>query len=185
VAAILDAAIEVLAGDLEASMAEIARRAGLVRATVYAHFPTREALIEAITHQGISEVSAVIEASEPDHGEPAEALARVISAAWRTLHRYHALVAINARRPPGEVHEEHGPALAQLRPLIERGQASGAFRSDVPAAWHLSMIIALIHAASGELRAGRMSAESIESALVAAVLGAVCSGGGPGLPRRR
>jgi len=41
VQAILAAALEALAGDPDASMAEIARRAGVVRATIYAHLPTR------------------------------------------------------------------------------------------------------------------------------------------------
>jgi AcrR family transcriptional regulator len=173
VAKILDAAVEALAGDPEASMAGIARRAGVVRATVYVHFPTREALIAAVTERAIAEVGELIEDAEPDHGEPADALARLVATAWRTMGRYHSLVAINAGLPQAELEAKHGPVLDRLEPLIARGQADGVFRADVPAAWHLTVVLALIHAASGTLQAGHGTAEAIESALVSTVLGAV------------
>src|SRR5215218_8207415 len=147
VARILDAAVDALASDPEASMAEVARRAGVVRATIYVHFPSREALIEAVTRRAIAEATAVIEAAEPDRGNAADALRRVVESAWRTLGRYHALVEINVRLAPADLRQRHGPALAVLEPLIERGQRDGAFRADVPTAWHLSTILALIHAA--------------------------------------
>ncbi len=115
----------------------------------------------------------VIAATEPDRGAPTEALARVVTAAWRYLERYHALVALTTQLPQAELRRRHGPLLALLQPLIERGQRSGAFRQDVPAQWHLSMLLALIHAASGELRARRLRAEQVEQALVATVLGAL------------
>src|SRR3954467_5535892 len=84
VARILDAAVDALAGDPDVSMAEIARRAGVVRATIYVHFPTREALLEAVTHRAIETVAQTIDAAEPHRGPPAEALARVVAASWRT-----------------------------------------------------------------------------------------------------
>jgi AcrR family transcriptional regulator len=174
IARILDAAVDALASDPEASMAEIARRAGVVRATIYVHFPTREALLEAVTHRAITEVAEVIEAAEPHRGDPSEALARVVAASWRRLGRYHALVAINTQQHGhAELRQRHSPVLATLTPLIERGQADGSFRTDVPAAWHLSMLMALMHAASGELGTGRVSDDDAEPALVATVLGAV------------
>ncbi len=176
VARILDAAVEALTSDPEASMAEIARRAGVVRATIYVHFPTRESLIEAVTHRAISEATEVIEAAEPERGDATEALARVVAAAWRNLGRYHALVEINARLPNPELHRRHHPVREALEPVIERGQREGTFRSDVPASWHLSMVIALVHAASAELQAGRLPEDRVESALLATVLGAVTDG---------
>jgi TetR/AcrR family transcriptional regulator, mexCD-oprJ operon repressor len=60
-----------------------------------------------------------------------------------------------------------------LAPLIERGQRDGAFRRELPAHWHLAMILAIVHAASAELRAGRLPADEIEAAVVATVLGAL------------
>ena len=72
-----------------------------------------------------------------------------------------------------ELRQRHSSVLATLEPLIERGQADGTFRVDVPAAWHLSMLMALIHAASGELSAGRLNDTDAGTALVATVLGAV------------
>jgi AcrR family transcriptional regulator len=173
VARILDAAVDAFADNPDSSMAEIAGRAGLARATVYVHFPTREELIATVTDRAMSEVIAAIEATDPEQGDADAALGRVVEETWRRLGRYHALIDINTRLPHSQLHDRHRSVLATLEPLIERGQREGRFRADVPPAWHLSMLMALIHAASAELRAGRLPAEQVERAMVETVLGAV------------
>jgi AcrR family transcriptional regulator len=173
VSAILDAALEGLASDPDVSMAEIARRAGVSRATTYVHFPTREVLVAAVTERAIANVAIALAAAEPASGSATDALRRVLAVAWRELDRFHALVAINAHLPHEEFHRVHVPVLTHLKPLIERGQRDGAFRTDVPLTWHLAMLLAIVHAASGEMRAGRLPADQVEDAMIATVLGAV------------
>jgi AcrR family transcriptional regulator len=173
VAAILDAAVDALASDPDASMAEIARRADVVRATVYVHFPTREALIAAITERAMTEATDVLRAAAPGKGEPADALARMLSASWQTLGRYHALVQINSRLGPEHMRALHQPILRLVRPLLRRGQASGAFNPDLPLDWMLTVLLELIHAASHDVNAGLLPEGRAERALITTVLGAL------------
>jgi AcrR family transcriptional regulator len=173
VARILDAAVAGLADDPDASMAAIARRAGVVRATLYVHFPTREALVAAVTGRVIAESAAAISAADPQAGEPAEALGRVVAAAWRMLGRYHALVAINAGLGPERLRALHEPVLGQIAPIVERGRESGAFAADVPLHWQLTVVLELVHAASREVSAGRLREDEAERALLASVAGAL------------
>ena len=88
VVAILDAALEALASDPDSSMSEIARRAGVVRATVYVHFPTRTDLLDAVMEHAVAQVADATRRAEPGRGEPADALQRVLRATWRELEEF-------------------------------------------------------------------------------------------------
>jgi AcrR family transcriptional regulator len=174
VQAILEAALEALAGDPDASMAEIARRAGVVRATIYAHFPTRESLLDAVMERAVTDVADAMTNADPQRGEPKEALDRVLRATWKELGRFHALLAINtARLSAKELHRRHLPMTTQLWPLIERGQKSGDFRSDLPVSWHVAVIRAIVHTASAELQSGRISETDVEGVMLATALAAI------------
>ena len=174
VAAILAAALEALASDPDASMAEIARRAGVVRATIYVHFPTREALLDAVMEHAVAEVAEATAAAEPERGEPREALDRVLRATWRKLDTFQALLAINtARLSSEELHRRHLPVTSLLVPLIERGRAAKVFRSDVPVTWQLAVIRSIVHTASFELQAGRLAEADVEATMLETVLAAI------------
>jgi AcrR family transcriptional regulator len=174
VTAILDAALDALASDPDSSMSEIARHAGVVRATIYAHFPTRDSLLDAVMERAVADVAEATRVAEPQRGEPAEALERVLRATWRELARFHALLAINtARLSPEELRRRHVPVLDQLQPLIERGQKDGVFRRDLPVSWHLAVIRAIVHTASHESQGGRLSEADAEAAVLTTALAAI------------
>jgi hypothetical protein len=67
------------------------------------------------------------------------------------------------------------PAIAALTPVMVRGQKKGVFRKGVPPSWHLSMVLALVHAASGELRTGRISDIDVEAAMLTTVMNALAA----------
>jgi AcrR family transcriptional regulator len=165
--AIIQAALEALANDPDASMAEIARRAGVVRATVYMHFPTRESLLDSVMEHAVAQVAEATREAEPTQGDPEEALERVLRATWHKLSDFHALLAINTSRLSAkELHRRHQPVMTLFVPLIERGQKDGVFRNDLPVSWHLGMIRAIAHTASAELRSGRIDESRVEDALI-------------------
>src|SRR5687768_11466635 len=167
VAAILDAGLEALASDPDSSMSEIARRAGVVRATIYVHFPTREALLDAVMEYAVAQVTEATRAAEPSRGEPAEALERVLRATWRQLAQFHGLLALNtARLSAEELHRRHRPVLDQLEPLVERGQKQGVFRRALPVVWHLAVLRAIVHVASHESQGGRLPESEAEAAML-------------------
>lgn len=176
IVSIINAALEALASDPDASMAQIARRAGVVRATIYMHFPTRESLLDAVMESAVAQVAEATAQAEPSRGEPEEALERVLRSTWQKLSDFHALLAINTGRLSAkELHRRHQPVMTLFVPLIERGQKKGVFRRDVPVSWHLAMVRAIAHAASAEVRSGRISESHVEPAMLSTALNALRS----------
>jgi TetR/AcrR family transcriptional regulator, mexCD-oprJ operon repressor len=155
--AILDAAEQLLERRSQASIAAVATEAGVSRVTVYAHFPTREALIEAVVARAVRRASVALEAAEPDQGSPVDALHRVVAAAWRELDRNSAIAQAAAEQlDPAALARAHEAGHRRIRELVERGRTDGDFRTDLPPEWLVTAFFALMHACGDEVRAGRM-----------------------------
>jgi TetR/AcrR family transcriptional regulator, mexCD-oprJ operon repressor len=158
VAAILDAAEDLLERRARTSIAAVAARAGVSRVTVYAHFATWEAILEAVVERAVTRAVAAIEEARPEAGLPLEALDRVVALGWRELARNAAIAqAVAEQLSPETITRTHQAALGRLTALIERGQADGSFRTDLPAGWLATAALALLHACGDEVRAGRLS----------------------------
>jgi TetR/AcrR family transcriptional repressor of lfrA len=76
--AILDAAVVVFAATSTATLADVAKQAGVVRTTVHRYFPERIDLLRALTrHVYMLSVEAIARA-EPEDGPAIDALRRVV-----------------------------------------------------------------------------------------------------------
>jgi TetR/AcrR family transcriptional repressor of mexCD-oprJ operon len=157
VEAILDAAERLLERGMQPTIVAVAGEAGVSRVTVYAHFATREQLLEAVVERAVQRTTEALDAVEPERGPPLEALQRVIDAGWRDLDRNNAIAQAAAEQlDPETLRQAHKAAHRRLRRLIDRGRRIGDFRTDVPAEWLVSAFHALIHAAGDDVRARRM-----------------------------
>ncbi|MFJ9443763.1 TetR/AcrR family transcriptional regulator [Kitasatospora sp. NPDC101235] len=171
ITAILDAALVCFGRTPDATMTEIARTAGVGRVTLYGHFNSREAVLDATLERTLAEIAAALDAADPETGPAAEALVRFLHAP-RLLDRFRGLYAAAVRHLGAEhVRHRHEPVFQRLDQLITRGQREGAFRSDLPSTWLATTLYALVHAAITEAEEGRLPADEAVDTLTATVLG--------------
>ena len=170
--AILDAAERLLARGQQTSVSALASEAGLSRPTVYAHFPDRRRVLEALVERTVRQAMATLEAAEPERGPALAALQRLLATGWEEIGRHEAIgVAAAGQLNAEAMRRSHESARAVIRRLVERGRREGAFRSDLPTGWLITSSLALIHAAAEEVRVGELDAQSALDVLTATVTG--------------
>lgn len=158
VAAILDAAEGLLARGAASSMSAVAAAAGVSRVTLYAHFPTREALIEGVVARVIERAKAALADARLDQGSALEALDRLTAVAWDHLDRGGGIARSAADvLTPAAMDRAHRALHEPIGALIRRGQAAGEFRDDLTVSWLLATYFALMHAAGDQVRAGTLA----------------------------
>lgn len=145
-------------------MEDIARAAGVSRQTVYAHFPSREALLDAIIERATAEVSAAFDIAGLDQAPPAVALVRLLDAGWQVTARYPFVWHLPAVSPEQDA-SRHAPVLSRMVELIRRGQETGDLDDSLPPGWLLTAGLAIGRAADGEVKAGRMTIEKATHAV--------------------
>ena len=138
---ILDIALAELLRDPDASMDQIARAAGVVRRTVYGHFPSREALISTLVDSAVEAVAAAHAAGRDGVADPAESLARSTLAVWEIADRHRILVTLAQRNVTVQgIRDRLTPVRQARAELLRRGLEQGVFKSPLPA-----QVLAYVH----------------------------------------
>ena len=145
---ILAAAPTVLTANRGASVDLIAERAGVGRATLYRHFPTRDDLLAAIHRRALEDAATAIEAARPDEGPACEALRRVLAELLAVGDRYRFLSQPDTADGALEVQER---TFAPLIALIERGQRTAEIREDRSARLLTGHLVGLLGAAVAQV----------------------------------
>jgi AcrR family transcriptional regulator len=142
---VLAAAREAFAeGGESTALEEIARRAGVGIGTLYRHFPSRQALLEALYVDEVEEICR--SAAQLDDADPWEALNSWFERFMGYLATKRALAAelLNYLDHDASLFKVCRAALFEAgEPLLERAQQAGVVRPDVTIAEVIPMVIGI------------------------------------------
>jgi AcrR family transcriptional regulator len=132
---VLEAAKTVFsAGGPEASLEAVAKRAGVGIGTLYRHFPTREALFEAVYRREVQQLGELAEQLSKSEAKPVEALRRWLRSNVEFVATKKGMVAALALAAHGksELHAYSFDRLTKaVGALLDRAVAAGEIRADI------------------------------------------------------
>lgn len=167
---ILDAAAEVFAAHgVSVPIDIVAERAGVGVGTLYRHFPTKEALFEAIVERKVEDLADAAEAAGAAEDPDASFFAFVRQLAREASNKQDLFDALDSAgidvkaRCPGSIARME----AALGALIARAAEAGALRDDVDANDVLGLVVGTCHGAR------RMGADA---ATAERLIGICCQG---------
>ncbi|MEU3192768.1 helix-turn-helix domain-containing protein [Streptomyces sp. NPDC006992] len=170
---LLSTAADVLTRRPTSSMDDIAKAAGISRATLHRHFAGREALIRALEQLGLRRLDAALDAARTEEGDAADAVRRVIAETEPLAGFLGFLVTENQLFEPGEQHAGWTRIDERISALFHRGQRQGAFRIDLSPAWLTEALYALITASAWAVQDGRVAARDSVRMTAELLLGGV------------
>jgi TetR/AcrR family transcriptional regulator, mexCD-oprJ operon repressor len=157
---IVEVAARMHSDDPHVGMAAVAEAADVSRATVYRHFPTREALMDAIRTQALAAGAQAIVECRLEEGGATEALRRLVEA-WLDIAQHYGFAQLvgHAGSPLDEEDRAHRRRAfgEPLIALFTRGQAAGEFSTAVTPEWATRMFGATVIAGARAVDDGALT----------------------------
>lgn len=182
---LLSRAAELLTRRPGASMDEIAKAAGVSRATLHRQFAGRDALVRALEELGMRRLTAVLDAAHIEEGDAPEAVRRVVAEAEPVAGFLAYLFTESQLFEPGSFNAGWRRIDERIEALFRRGQEQGAFRIDLTAAWLTEALYALVTASAWAVQDGRVAARDSGRMATELLLGGALRARGPAQERDR
>ena len=178
--ALLRDAAAVLAARPAASMEDVARAAGISRATLFRRFPSRAALITAVCREAVEAFVTATETGPGEGGADCVVALRDLVARLVPLGDRYGLVATQPLDDLVErdLLERAAAGQERVRALVRRGQEDGSFRVDVDPEWVLTAVTWLVVGAADGVRLGRLAPAPVVAHVPDTVLRSVVRGSG-------
>ncbi|HWD06085.1 MAG TPA: helix-turn-helix domain-containing protein [Amycolatopsis sp.] len=129
---------------VDASVADIARRAGVAKGTVFRHFATKEQLIAAIVTKHIAALTAIARAQH-DAADPGAALLEFLTAAADRRRQRDLTVLMSISAGDATVAQIRDQLHDDIAALVDRARAGGVIRADITATDVFLLICAPVH----------------------------------------
>jgi AcrR family transcriptional regulator len=168
---VLRSAAALLTRKSTATMDEVARAAGLSRATLHRHFAGRDALVRALETLGIAECEAALAAARTHEGRAADAVRRLVRAMEPSAGLLAFLYTENQLFEGEEQNEGWARIDAGLTELFRRGQESGEFRIDLTPVWLTEALYGLLASGAWAVAEGRVARNDFTHMIVELLLG--------------
>ncbi|MFJ6251887.1 MULTISPECIES: TetR/AcrR family transcriptional regulator [unclassified Streptomyces] len=168
---VLRAAAALLTRKATATMDEVARAAGIGRATLHRHFAGRDALVRALEELGLQELEAALDAARIDEGPEDGAVRRLVAAVEPVGPLLSFLVTENQLFEGDQQNEGWARIDARVSALFRRGQENGVFRIDLSPAWLTEAFYGLVGSGAWAVQDGRVAAKDFQYMIVELLLG--------------
>ncbi|MGW4029731.1 TetR/AcrR family transcriptional regulator [Streptomyces sp. NPDC004838] len=170
---VLRTAAAVLSRKATATMDEVAKAAGIGRATLHRHFAGRDALVRALEDLGIREFEAALDAARLDEGDAPDALRRLVAETASGAALLAFLFTENQLFEGEEVNEGWARLDARVAAFFQRGQEEGGFRIDLTASWLTEALYGLVSSGAWAVQSGRVAAQDYQFMIAELLLGGV------------
>ncbi|MEX3106905.1 MULTISPECIES: TetR/AcrR family transcriptional regulator [unclassified Streptomyces] len=168
---VLRTAAALLTRKATATMDEVAKAAGIGRATLHRHFAGRDALVRALEAHGIEECETALDAARLDEGTAEDALRRLV----RELEPSAALMAFlyteNQLFEGEGLNEGWARIDERVAALFRRGQLAGEFRIDLAPTWLTEALYGLLASAAWMVQCGKSAPKDFHHMTVELLLG--------------